>query len=77
LIHDIPQSNGKFFALEAPIHGRKRPEKGGIMNTILMIAANAFSAETDHSLRGIALLSCCGLAVSLCLMAFGVDLNTL
>ncbi|HEY7845518.1 MAG TPA: hypothetical protein VID30_17785 [Bradyrhizobium sp.] len=39
------------------------------MKTISSFAAN-------HSFKAITLLSCVGLAVSFCLMAFGVDVNS-
>ena len=39
------------------------------MKTISSIAA-------DHSFKAMAVLSCVGLAVSFCLMAFGIDLNS-
>jgi hypothetical protein len=38
------------------------------MNTISMMAS-------DRAFKAISALSCCGLALSLCLMAFGMDLN--
>jgi hypothetical protein len=39
------------------------------MKTISSIAA-------DHSFKAMTLLSCVGLAVSFCLMAFGMDLTS-
>lgn len=47
------------------------------MNTVSMIAMHSVSASTDddQSFRAITLMSCCGLALSLCLVALGVDLG--
>ena len=39
------------------------------MKTISIIAS-------DRAFKAIATWSCCGLALSFCLMAFGMDLNT-
>jgi uncharacterized membrane protein YjjB (DUF3815 family) len=47
------------------------------MTTLSMVSMRPVSdVQADHSsLRTIALLSCIGLVVSLCLMTFGVDLS--
>jgi hypothetical protein len=37
---------------------------------------NDFLDRADHSFRAMTILSCFGLAVSFCLMAFGMDLNS-
>jgi hypothetical protein len=51
-----------------PLNARYGPKKGGTMKTISMIAA-------DRTFKAITALSCSGLALSFCLMAFGMDLS--
>jgi hypothetical protein len=48
------------------------------MTMISAISAHSVPAAQfgDHSTKAIALFSCAGLAVSICLMAIGVDLGT-
>lgn len=45
---------------------------------MISIASNSVPAALagDHSIKTIALFCCAGLAVSFCLMAFGIDLST-
>lgn len=47
------------------------------MTTLSMVSTRSvsYAKATDHSLKTIALFSCIGLVVSLCLLTFGVDLS--
>ena len=68
-INDAWQSAIKIFVLRMLPHGPFGPtKKGGTMKLIASIA-------TDRSFKAISMLSCFGLAVSLGLMAYGMDLN--
>jgi hypothetical protein len=51
-----------------PLNARLRAKKGGTMKTISMMAS-------DRAFKAISALSCGGLALSFCLMAFGMDLS--
>jgi hypothetical protein len=53
--------------MSLPLNARYGP-KGDPWNTISMMAS-------DRALKAISALSCCSLALLLCLMAFGMDLN--
>ena len=69
-INDAWQSAIKIFVLRMLPHGPFGPEKkGGTMKLLASIA-------TDRSFKAISMLSCFGLMLSVGLMAYGMDLNS-
>lgn len=54
--------------MSLPLKARYGPKKGRTMKTISMMAS-------DRAFKAITVLSCSGLALSFCLMAFGMDLT--
>jgi hypothetical protein len=66
LINDIGQSAIKSFDLRETPNARFGQTKGGTVKTISSIAA-------DQSFKAMSVVSCVGLAVSVCMMALGMD----
>jgi len=69
LINDVRQAVIKSFAFKVALQCPFGHGKRGPMKTISAIAA-------DESFKAMSILSCIGLAVSIVLMALGMDLNT-
>ena len=70
LINDPRKSRIKLFVLGMLPQGPRAGRQGGNMKTISSIAR-------DRAFKSIVMLSFFGLAVSFCMMAFGMDLSVL
>ena len=74
LINDAWQTPINVLGLEPPGSTRFRTNNGGTMTAISIVSAQPLQAD-GHSFKPVALFCYFGLAASLCLATYGMDLG--